>query len=97
MRQRNRRIVIIGGAALALVLVLLAALPMLFASRIAARAKAELNRSLHARVDWRRAGLGLFHDFPNLTLRLDDLTTVGVGRFDGDPIGCHCRACPGNP
>jgi hypothetical protein len=86
MRQRNRRIVIIGGAALALVLVLLAALPMLFASRIAARAKAELNRSLQARVDWRRAGLGLFHDFPNLTLRLDDLTTVGVGRFEGDTL-----------
>ncbi|MGH8940275.1 MAG: AsmA family protein, partial [Actinomycetes bacterium] len=29
---------------------------------------------------------GLFRDFPNLTLRLDDLTAVGVGRFEGDTL-----------
>jgi hypothetical protein len=86
MQQRTRRILIIAGTVLALVLVLFVALPVLFAGRIAARVKSEVNRSLAARVDWQAAGLGLFHDFPNLTLRLDDLTTVGIGRFQNDTL-----------
>jgi AsmA-like protein len=91
MSLRNRRILVVTGAALALVVVLLVALPVLFADRIAGRVKAEVNQSLAARVDWQRAGLGLFHDFPNLTLRLDDLTTVGVGRFEGDTLAAIHR------
>jgi hypothetical protein len=59
---------------------------VLFGDRIATRVKAEANRSLNARVDWRAAGLGLFRHFPNLTLRLDDLTAVGVDRFEGDTL-----------
>jgi hypothetical protein len=59
---------------------------VLFGGRIASRVKSEVNRSLNARVDWRDAGLGLFREFPNLTLRLDDLTAVGVGRFEGDTL-----------
>jgi uncharacterized protein involved in outer membrane biogenesis len=37
-------------------------------------------------VDWRNASLSLFGNFPNLTLRLDDLSAVGVGRFEGDTL-----------
>ena len=91
MQQRNRRIVIASGAVLALLLVLLVTLPVLFADRIAGRVKTEINRALAARIDWRGAGLGLFHDFPNLTLRLDDLTTVGAGRFEGDTLAAIRR------
>jgi hypothetical protein len=91
MQQRNRRILLASGAALALLLVLMVALPVLFADRIAGRVKPEINRALTARVDWQAAGLGLFHDFPNLTLRLDDLTMVGVGRFEGDTLAAIRR------
>ncbi len=86
MNPPTRKILIGVGALLALAVVLLALLPVLFADRIAGRVKTEVNRSLNARVDWRGAGLGLFRDFPNLTLRLDDLTSVGVGRFEGDTL-----------
>jgi hypothetical protein len=65
---------------------ILVLLPALFGGRIAERVKAEVNRSVEARVDWRDAGLGLFRNFPNLTLRLDGLTVVGVGRFEGDTL-----------
>jgi hypothetical protein len=91
MQQRNRRILIASGAALALLFGLLVTLPALFADRIAGRVKTEINRALAARVDWQGAGLGLFHDFPNLTLRLDHLTTVGVGRFEGDTLAAIRR------
>jgi hypothetical protein len=91
MQHRNRRILIASGAALALLFGLLVTLPVLFADRIAGRVKTEINRALAARVDWQGAGLGLFHDFPNLTLRLDHLTTVGVGRFEGDTLAAIRR------
>ena len=86
MKPPTRRILVVVGALLALVVVLLVLLPVLFADRIEGRVKTEVNRTLHARVDWRDAGLGLFQNFPNLTLRLDDLTAVGVGKFEGDTL-----------
>ncbi|MGH7527633.1 MAG: AsmA-like C-terminal region-containing protein, partial [Gemmatimonadales bacterium] len=86
MKRPTRRTLVVVGASLALGLVLLVLLPVLFGDRIASQVKAEVNRTLDTRVDWRAAGLGLFRDFPNLTLRLDDLTAVGVGRFEGDTL-----------
>ena len=78
---------------LVLLLLLLVLVPVLFRDRIAQRVKTEVNRTLNARVDWRDAGLGFFRDFPNLTLRLDDLTVVGVGKFQGDTLAAirHLR------
>ncbi|HEX6107689.1 MAG TPA: AsmA-like C-terminal region-containing protein [Gemmatimonadales bacterium] len=86
MKRPTRRTLIVVGSVVALILALLILLPVLFGGRIAERVKAEANRSLEARVDWRDAGLGLFRNFPNLTLRLDDLSVLGVGRFDGDTL-----------
>jgi uncharacterized protein involved in outer membrane biogenesis len=86
MTRPTRRALIAVGAVLALVVLLLVLVPLLFGGRIANRVKAEVNQSLNAQVDWRDASLGIFRDFPNLTLRLDDLTVVGVGAFDGDTL-----------
>ncbi|HEX6433372.1 MAG TPA: AsmA-like C-terminal region-containing protein [Gemmatimonadales bacterium] len=85
MTRRTRFLGIIGGL-FALILVLLLVLPLLFQDQIAARAKEAANRSLTARVDWRDAGLSFFRNFPNLTLRLDDLTVANTGRFQGDTL-----------
>ena len=86
-----RKTLIISGAVLALLLLLLVLVPVLFGGRIAERVKTEANRSLNAKVDWRDAGLSLFGDFPNLTLGLDGLTVVGVGKFDGDTLAAIRR------
>ncbi len=86
MKRPARTILIVVGALFALLLLILVLTPMLFGDRIAARVKTEVNKSLDAKVDWRSAGLGLFRDFPNLTLTLDDLTAVGVGKFEGDTL-----------
>jgi hypothetical protein len=82
----SSRILVVAGALLVLVLALLGVLPVLFADEIESRVKSQVNRSLLARVDWRDAGLGFFRNFPNLTLRLDDLTAVGVGKFERDTL-----------
>ena len=84
--KRPTRILALAGALIVLLLALLVVLPLLFRDRIAQRVKVEVNRTLDARVDWRDVGLTFFRDFPNLTLRLDDLTVVGIGRFEGDTL-----------
>ena len=84
--KRLTRILAIAGTLTALVLALLVALPLLFRDRIARRVKVEVNRNLDARVEWRDVGLTFFRNFPNLTLRLDDLTVAGKDRFEGDTL-----------
>ena len=85
MKKRTRTLVIIG-AILGVPLVALAVVPMLFGDRIAARVKAEVNDAIEARVDWRDASLGVFRNFPNVTLRLDQLSVAGTKRFTGDTL-----------
>lgn len=91
--KRSTRIVAAVATAVAVVLALLILLPVLLQDRIAQRVKAEVNRNVGARVDWRDAGLSFFRHFPNLSLSLDDLTAVGVGRFQGDTLAAvrHLR------
>jgi hypothetical protein len=91
MNRPARRLLIGVGAVLALLLLLLLLVPVLFAGKISDRVKIALNRTLLAKVDWRGAGLGFFHDFPNLTLTLDDFTIVGVNRFAGDTLAAIPR------
>jgi hypothetical protein len=84
--KRPTRILAIVGTLIVLLLALLVVLPLLFRDRIAQRAKVEVNRTLDARVEWRDVGLTFFRNFPNLTLRLDDLTVAGKGKFEGDTL-----------
>lgn len=84
--NRPTRILAVVGTLILLVLALLVVLPLLFRDRIAQRVKAEVNRTLDARVEWRDVGLTFFRNFPNLTLRLDDLSVAGKDRFEGDTL-----------
>ncbi len=82
---RARKVAFLGAAA-TLLLALLIVTPLLFKDRIAERVKSALNESVNARVDWTGLGLTLFRNFPNLTLRVDDLSVVGIGTFEGDTL-----------
>ena len=85
--MKTRTKILVGaGTVIVVLFVLLATLPFLFSDRIAARVKTEVNSALEARVDWHGAGLSLFGDFPNLTLRLDDLSIAGKRLFAGDTL-----------
>ena len=90
---RRTRILAWAGGLLALLLVLLLVLPLLFRGTIEQRAKMAINESVNATVDWRDLGISLFRNFPNLTVSLDDLTTVGVDKFQGDTLAAvrHLR------
>ena len=85
--MKTRTKILVGAGTVIIVLLgALATLPLLFSDRIATRVKTEVNSALAARVDWRDAGLSLFGDFPNLTLRLDDLSIAGTRLFAGDTL-----------
>ena len=83
---RRTRILAVAGTLIVLLLGLLVVLPLMFRDRIAERVKVEVNRTVDARVDWGDVDLSFFRDFPNLTLRLFDLTVTGLGRFEGDTL-----------
>jgi hypothetical protein len=96
---RSKRILVAVGGVIVLLLVLLLVLPYLFRDRIAQQVKLAVNQNLNARVDWRDLGLSFFRHFPNLTLTLDDLTAVGVDRFQHDTLAAvrHFRVSVGLP
>lgn len=87
-----RKVAIGVVAAVALLLASLVALPLLFRDRIVARIRAELAKSVDARVAWGGVSLGLLRDFPNVTLSVDDPSVVGVKRFAGDTLVALRRA-----
>ena len=85
MKLRTKVFVALG-IVIGLPVIAIALVPIVFRERIVARVKAEVNQAVDARVDWRDAGLSLFGDFPNLTLRLDDLSIAGKRLFAGDTL-----------
>ncbi|HEY9015610.1 MAG TPA: AsmA family protein, partial [Gemmatimonadales bacterium] len=87
-----KRLLAILGGLVAVVILLLLVLPLFLKDRIARQAKAGVNRNVvNATVDWRDVGLSFFRHFPNLTLRLDDLTVANRGRFQGDTLAAIHR------
>jgi hypothetical protein len=84
--SKRKKILIWVGAPFAVILLALVLVPVLFKDRIAARARAGIERAVDAHVDWRDAGLTFFRNFPNVTLTLDDLTVRGTGSFEGDTL-----------
>ncbi|HET7458199.1 MAG TPA: hypothetical protein VFJ74_11155, partial [Gemmatimonadaceae bacterium] len=81
-----RKIAIALVALVATTLVALVVVPFLFRDRIASRLKAEIGRSVAARVNWSGVGLNALSDFPNLSLGLDRVSVVGVKPFEGDTL-----------
>jgi hypothetical protein len=60
-----------------------AAVPFLFKGKIIEMTKAEINRSVNAKVDFAGVSLSLLRSFPDFSLSLKGLTVVGVDEFEG--------------
>lgn len=81
----KRTLLIAGGVLLGLVVVL-AALPVLFKDQIKARLDRELTKNLHADVAYGDVSLSLLRHFPNVTLSLENLAVTGRAPFRGDTL-----------
>ncbi len=81
-----RKLVLALAAIVGTLLVALVAVPFVFRDRIASRLKAEVGRSVNARVNWGGVGLSVLRDFPNVTLSVDRFSIAGVKPFEGDTL-----------
>ncbi len=71
-----------GGVVLAVIVAVLIALPIV-RRNLASQLEATLDEALLADTEVGDVGLGLFSDFPNVTLRIDDFRIVGLDRWEG--------------
>jgi uncharacterized protein involved in outer membrane biogenesis len=79
-RKKTGLIIVAGLTALILAVILL---PHAFEGKISAKVKQMANESLNAKLDFSKVEVSLFRNFPQLDVRLNDLTITGTGEFDG--------------
>jgi AsmA-like C-terminal region len=61
-------------------------LPIVYKGKIEIMVKEEINKSLHAKVDFASYDLSIFSSFPNLSIELNDLSVVNQAPFAGDTL-----------
>ncbi|HNW98025.1 MAG TPA: AsmA-like C-terminal region-containing protein [Bacteroidales bacterium] len=81
-----KKILKITSIVIAVIIIAAIVLPFAFKSKIEAKLKDEINKSVNAKVDWKDYSLGLFRNFPNFNLSLDELTVIGVDSFATDTL-----------
>lgn len=81
----------ISALVLGVLLALLIILPIAFKGKIVETVKTTINESVNARVDFGDFRISLLRNFPNLSLRIDDLSIAGVGAFEGDTLAAIGR------
>ncbi len=70
---------------LALVFILILAIvafPFVFKGKIERYIKTEINNSVHAKIDYKDVSLSLLKDFPDLHVRIKNITVDGMDDFD---------------
>ena len=81
-----KKIALIVGVLIAVLLVAAMSVPFLFKDKIETKLKTEINKSVNAKVDFSEVDLSVFKHFPKLTVSLKDLSVAGIERFEGDTL-----------
>lgn len=81
-----KKILKIAGLVLLVILLILISLPFIFKGKIVEAAKSEINKALDARIDFNRAGLNFFQNFPNATITLEHFYIAGINKFEHDTL-----------
>jgi uncharacterized protein involved in outer membrane biogenesis len=76
---------IVAGVLAALLLAMIV-LPMVFKGKIVAKVKQVANESLIAKLDFKEVDISLFRSFPQLDIRIKDLTISGINEFEGKTL-----------
>jgi len=69
-----------------LIIIALVTIPLVFKNEIMQKVKDEVNKNVKAQVDWDDFSLSLIKGFPDLKITLDDLSVVGIDKFEGDTL-----------
>jgi hypothetical protein len=68
------------------ILILLFTVPIIFKDKIKTKVEQVINESVNAKVKFADYNLGFFHNFPNLSFGMKDVSVVGVDKFAGDTL-----------
>ena len=60
--------------------------PVLFKGKIVKLVKAEINKNIQAKVDFKDVTVSLFHHFPKLSIELENVSVIGTETFAGDTL-----------
>lgn len=78
-----KRLLIVLFVLIVLLLGAAVSVPYLFKDELIARLKEEINKTVHAKVDFGDVNLSLLRSFPNLSLRVKDYSVEGMDEFEG--------------
>lgn len=81
-----KKILKITGVIIAIVVLLLVALPYLFKDKIEVLVKEEGNKMLNAEFDFSSLDISLIRKFPLASVTLEDFYLKGVGEFESDTL-----------
>jgi len=81
-----KKIVKITGIGLISLIALAFVIPILFKKQITNLVKNQINKSLSAKVDFKKVSLSLFRHFPKISISINDLSVVGKDDFAADTL-----------
>ena len=81
-----KRIFVTIGVIIGLFLLAAILVPIIFKGKILAVVKKEMNDNLNATTDFKDVDLSLFHNFPHLSVSIQQLSIVGKGTFSSDTL-----------
>lgn len=74
------------GIVLLSLLILAFSVPLLFKGKIVKLVKAEINKNIEAKVEFKDVSLSLLRHFPKLSVGLEDISITGVHEFEKDTL-----------
>ena len=81
-----KKIIIIAISLFVLLLAAAAAIPMFFKKDIDAKIKSSINKNVNAKVDFKALDLSLISSFPNVGIKINNLSIIGIDSFDKDTL-----------
>lgn len=76
----------IFGIIVAVIIVLMVAIPYLFRDQIVQKIKEEINKNVNATVNFDDFSLSLFRSFPDFNFRIEGLSVINKAPFAGDTL-----------
>ncbi|NNF34341.1 MAG: hypothetical protein HKN68_09545 [Saprospiraceae bacterium] len=64
----------------------LAVMPLVFEEEIKEGIQQAINEEVNARVEFSDIGLSFFRSFPDASIKIDELSVIGINEFEGDTL-----------
>jgi len=81
-----KKIIIIAISLFVLLLAAAAAIPMFFKKDIDAKIKSSINENVNAKVDFKALDLSFISSFPNVGIKINNLSIIGIDSFAKDTL-----------